>query len=187
MLATTRSGRPAGQQQAELDWFLAAIAARGVTRYLEVGVRFGDTFAAVAEVLPPRSLMVAVDWPGQAWGRRHSELDLQQNADYARSLGHEVHVILGNSRDPLLIEQVTRLGPFHLGFIDGDHTLSGVTHDVAHYGPMCEAIALHDISQMAPAKVEVPILWQALRAVAPVTACVAPGSGMGIGIVECAR
>jgi len=184
---STRSGKPTGQQPTELAWFLNEVEARDVHRYLEVGVRYGDTFVQVAERMAPGGLLVAVDLPGSLWGRQDSEPFLREACDYGRSLGHEVHLVLGDSRNPAIIEQVGDLGPFDLAFIDGDHTLRGVTADVAHYGPMAAAIALHDISTAAPNKVDVPELWRALCAVAPTTACVAKGSVMGIGIVECAR
>jgi len=183
----TFSGKPSGQKEAELLWLLGAIQARNVRRYLEVGARFGDTLVRVADAMAPGGLLVAVDLPGAAWGRRHSEIDLEAAADYARSRGHEVHVFLGSSHDEVIVAQVEDLGPYDLGLIDADHTLKAVTQDVANYGPFCDAIALHDISLSAPPTVDVPLLWQALRAVAPASSSVAPGSGMGLGIVECAR
>lgn len=152
------------QNPAEMKWFTNLIKKEGVKSYLEIGSKFGGSLWLVAQVLPCGSRIVSVDLPIGP-----SQTQLQDCVDRISQLGHESHVIYGDSTRPDIIERVQKLGPYDAVFIDANHTLPYVIKDWENYGPMCRLVAFHDINfwrsePMPPGKlpIDVPQVWQRL-------------------------
>lgn len=184
----TFSGHPAVQVEEEIAALVAVVEREKPRTYLEVGVGRGDTFHRIVSAMPPGSRAVAVDDPEQAWGLEGSRAQLMRAADDLRSKGYDVRLIFGNSRAKRVIDEAAALGPFDMAFIDGDHTLKGVSSDWINYGSGVPVVAFHDIvDTMRPnligEVIEVPEFWRALREGRRVEEFVAPGSTMGIGVV----
>lgn len=186
----TFSGLPAVQEAAEFEQLLRFVEDNGIRSYLEIGVGRGDTFHEIVSRMPHGSRAVAVDLPEAKWGLQDSQKMLDAAAaDLADR--YDVTVIYGPSSSHEIIEQIAAMPPFDLVFIDGDHTMQGVSADFRNYGSHGRFVALHDIVDcMRPnrkrEKIEVPMFWEIL-----VKACggnvhqfVTPGSNMGIGIIE---
>lgn len=173
----------------EIESFKRLLSERGVTRYLEVGARHGDTFHDVMLSLPVGSFGVAVDLPGGAWGIDSSRQSLDSAAADLIARGYQVVVIYGDSTSAEVIEQVSRLAPFDAALIDGDHRYDGVKADWLAYGHMADAVAFHDIVGVgerheAGVNVEVPSLWAELKTQGLHTIeFLAPKSKMGIGVI----
>jgi hypothetical protein len=186
--ARPRSGHAWSQRPKELAAFLECLVAEAVTSYLEVGARHGDTFAAVAETLAPGARLVAVDLPGAMWGRADSLPALERAVAHARSLGHDAHLIVGDSTHPATITAVRALGPFDAAFLDGDHREAGIRADWTHYGPMARLVAFHDIAPTPDnARIDVPRVWREVRALHPTFEFHDPDApGMGIGVARTA-
>lgn len=189
MPLTTRTGRNASQNEFELHSFIKLMQTRGVTRYLEIGARHGDTFFDVMRALPPGSYGVALDLPGGLWGTRASQSPLIDAVQELRNMGYRASYILGNSRDAQVLALVNGRGPYDAILIDGDHTLEGVTADWKAYGKMAPLVAFHDIVGDGCAEkvygnpVQVPALWEDLRRYHETVEFVDVGSKMGIGCV----
>lgn len=186
MRARTRSGKNAGQLQYELDGMIAAFS--GARSYLEVGARYGDTFWDVVRSMPKGSRAVCVDMPGDVWGKQDAESNLTAACDELGALGYDVCLIIGDSRDPAIVERVRWLGPYDACLIDGDHRYEGVKADWLAYGPMCKQVAFHDIvgqgQRNSPGVyVEVPRLWAEIKKPGDIE-IIAHGSKMGIGITR---
>lgn len=185
----TRSGRRASQNEYELTSFIAFLKEKGVTRYAEIGARHGDTFWTVATSLPAGSKVVAIDLPGGLWGTTQSESHLRAAVDDLKKRGYDAHLILGNSQEEATQEAVAALGPYDAILIDGDHTLEGVTRDWELYDSLAPMIAFHDIVGTGQAErvlnnpVEVPILWERLKAGNPHREFIDKDSKMGIGVI----
>ena len=185
----TFSGRKPSQNEQELRGFIALLRERGVTRYLEIGARHGDTFHEVMLSLPEGSTGVAVDLPGGLWGTSKSRDQLQRAVADLNRRGYRCSTLFGDSQTDATKRLITGRGPFDAILIDGDHTLAGVTRDWAHYGQMAPLVAFHDIvgtgqrEKVHGREVEVPILWQQLKGQHQVAEFVADGSAMGIGAV----
>jgi predicted O-methyltransferase YrrM len=182
----TRSGKPPAQRAGELRAFLAMLIAANVRTYLEIGARFGDTLAEVAEALPAGATLVVVDMPGGPWGFSDSAATLLEAKAAAERCGHTVHVILGDSRAPETIAQVQAIAPrFDAVFIDGDHAEAGVRADWETYGAMGRLIAFHDVAPNAEnTRIEVPKVWRELAALYPCVELRDPSApGMGIGVL----
>ena len=164
---------------------------RGVTRYLEIGARHGDTFHEVMTSLPTGSVGVAVDLPGGLWGTEKSRNSLKAVVTDLKAKGYQASVVFGNSQTEATRKLVAGRGQFDAILIDGDHTLPGVTADWRNYGGMAPIVAFHDIVGTGQAEkvegnpVEVPILWERIKAAHEVVEFVSPGSTMGIGVVLC--
>ena len=188
MRAVTRSGQKGGQHVEELAGMLSVISGQCVRRYLEIGVRYGDTFHAVMSSLPAGSVGVAVDLPGSLWGTKGSDIAMNEAVDDLRALGYEVHLILGDSTDRTIIDAVATLGPYDFALIDGDHRYSGVKADWQNYGHLCGAVAFHDIvghgqRHDAISHVEVPRFWQEVKQGLRNKEIIGRNSTMGIGVV----
>lgn len=171
----------------ELAALVQLLRDQKVCSYLEVGARYGDTFYDVVRHLPKNARAVAVDLPASLWGSEGTEPYLRDAVGALRAEGWgDVHLILGDSRSPEVIEQVRALGPFDAALLDGDHTYDGVRHDWETYGPLADLVAFHDIvgegqRHDADHYVEVPRLWREIRH-ERCSEFVAPHSAMGIGV-----
>lgn len=179
------------QDVEEFQQFLDLICAENVQRYLEIGARHGGSFNAVMRSLPPGSTGVAVDLPGVAWGRDDSEAVLRRViSDLCRD-GYRAELVIGSSQDPTIISAVAQHAPFDAVFIDGDHSYRGAHADWLNFGSLARIVALHDIAgdnvttRHTPIPVEVPRLWQEVRAEigATVHEYVTDRRRFGIGVV----
>lgn len=185
----TFSGRHPSQNPWELTQFIRLLQREGVTRYLEIGARQGDTFHMVMAALPEGSSGVAVDLPGGAWGQAGTGEQLRKAVQQLRGLGRRVQCLLGDSTALPMIESVAALGPFDAVLIDGDHRYAGVKADWENYGRMARIVAFHDIAgagvvqKTSGLPVEVPLLWREIAPHYTHTEFVAPGSPMGIGVL----
>lgn len=185
----TFSGRAPSQNEYELRSFIEYLKSSGVTRYLEVGARHGDTFFEVMTSLPPGSYGLAVDLPGALWGKKSSVDSLQTAAAELRNRGYKIDVIIGDSTAPKIIQRVREKAPFDAILIDGDHTYKGVKKDWNNYRKMANIIAFHDIvgegqfERVHHTPVEVPRLWAEIKAEYESTLeFTDEGSLMGIGV-----
>lgn len=186
----TFSGRRASQHPDELGPFVSLLQERGVTRYLEIGARHGDTFHHVMTSLPPGSVGVAVDLPGGLWGKKSSRSALNRAvADLCRR-GYKASALFGDSQTEATKRLIVGRGPYDAALIDGDHTYEGVSRDWLLYGNIAGIVAFHDIVGEGQAEkvtgraVEVPRLWAEIKASGvPVREFVGRGSLMGIGAV----
>jgi len=185
----TFSGRAWSQNQSELSGFIQLLKAEGVRVYGEVGARHGDTFYAVmTEADVWRG--AALDLPGGLWGQSKSLASLLNAAETLNFKGRQSFVVLGNSQAEHTRNQFLAHGPFGCILIDGDHTLEGVTADWQNFRQHAPLIAFHDIvgtgqrEKAQGCEVEVPILWQQIKAQGYRTKeFVGEGSKMGIGVV----
>jgi len=190
MRAKTFSGRTASQDADELAWFLKLLRAERVKAYGEVGARDGDTFHAVMTSLPKSTRGVALDLPGGAWGKGSTRSNLKRVISNLVAKGYDASAVFGDSTTPATIAQFGGRGRYDVIFIDGDHSLSGVTADWMNYRGLARLVAFHDIAgaesidKKTKAPVEVPLLWEAIKREGHRTAeYLTPGAGMGIGVV----
>lgn len=186
----TFSGRRASQIADELDAFIELLLAEGAESYGEVGAREGDTFHAIMLRLPERSRGVALDLPGGLWGKTTTRGQLEAAVAHLVDRGYRASCLFGDSKAAATRRQFAGRGPYDAILIDGDHTLAGVTADWERYRDLAPVVAFHDIVGTGEAfastgdQVEVPILWESIKASGLRTAeFVAPGSRMGIGVV----
>jgi hypothetical protein len=132
------------QNQEELNWMLSHV--RGKDSLLEVGSNFGGTLKQMAAVLNKGATVVSVDLPIDTTPKCLNPVaSLKDTCWKLGLLGAKVNLILGNSHDADVIEEVRDLGPFDFGFIDGDHSYEGVKADWENYGPLCKVVGFHDI------------------------------------------
>lgn len=179
--------RPA--QEAELAALVTIFRTHGVTRYLEIGARHGESFDFVMRQLPPGSSGLAVDLPGGPWGKASSRRDLTGRVRQLNADGYRCTVLFGDCRSAEVVAEVTRRGPYDAVFIDADHRYESVAADFAIYRQLAPIVALHDIAECGAVDkqsgfpVEVPRLWAELRPVHRHAEIIAPESIFGIGVV----
>lgn len=191
------TGQKISQKDKEIGGFIQSMTDRLTKSYLEIGARQGNTFYDVMTSLPKGSLGVAVDLPGGTWGKSGTQLHLTKVCDILRTMGYEIHMYLGDSTSPEIINAVKSHGPYDAALIDGDHRYAGVKSDYDNYSPMVlTQIAFHDIdghgvvqSSDPSLAVEVPILWEEIKKANPdscrefIDKHDQPHRPMGIGIV----
>lgn len=154
---------PLNQNPAEFSWFVDLLKREGVTSFLEVGSKYGESLVLAARVLPIGSRIVSIDLP---WG--NSVFELQARVIKLKQEGYDSHLIIGDSTNNKIIKQASALGPYDAIFIDANHTLPYVTKDWENYGPMGKIIAFHDINHYTQPKpprmpIEAHKLWDKLK------------------------
>jgi predicted O-methyltransferase YrrM len=156
------------QNKEEARVFFAEL--RGLRSYLEIGSRRGFSLWLAAAALAPGSRMYAIDLPNGQWGDDRSVPALCTMADeIGRQFGHDVRVFLGDSHGAKALDWVAReLNGTKVDalFLDGDHSLAGVTRDFLDYVPLVKPtgiVALHDIAARHDPSIQVPAFWRMLR------------------------
>jgi len=154
----------------ELTAFIDILKRENVRSYLEIGSKFGGSLWRVASGLQLASKMVAVDLPHGDKSFKESLPPLQECINEMRKrFNHQTSLIIGDSTDEEVIEDVRKLGPFDACLIDANHTEPYVRKDWANYGPMCRIVAFHDIGWVPrpePTKkmpIEVPKVWNEIK------------------------
>ena len=174
----------AAQIASEFAAYAGLLMREGVKSYLEIGSQYGASLWSAAKVLPKGSLLFSVDMPQ----KQETADSLMDCMDALRVAGYDAKVMLCDSTDRAAINQVSDFGPFDCVFIDGNHTLPGVTADWQNYGPMGKMVAFHDIVWDRPVRpgrlpIEVSHLWRGLKKEHRHVEFIAPGSEKGIGVL----
>lgn len=158
------------QVEAEIDALARLFLEEGVRSFLEIGSKFGGSLARLSHTLPAGSRIVSVDLPRGTVAWDQSEAELKTVISWLRLLGHDAHLIWGDSTAPQVIEAVRALGPFDAVFIDANHTMPYVRQDWANYGAMARLVAFHDIAWKRAAdwkegkRIDVPAFWDEIKA-----------------------
>lgn len=193
LVLQSKSFRPS-QQKAEIVALLSLLRELQPKYLCEIGSFRGGTLALFCQVADPKARILALDLnfkPEQPKVLRY----------FARP-GQRITFLKGDSHAPETLEQVRRwLGIHQLDFlfIDGDHSLDGVTRDFEMYSPLVRAggvIAFHDIVLDYRTRYgiktrsftgEVPQFWAYLKQKWPDThefIADPEQDGFGIGVIE---
>lgn len=158
------------QDITEFNRFLTLIREQQVRSYLEIGSKHGGSFWRISSSLPKGSRVVSVDLPHGDTSFKESEPHLIACVDELGRRGYDAHLFLGDSTQPSVIEEVRKLAPFDLVFIDANHTEPYVWKDWANYGPMAKMVAFHDVGHIQlphkPTKkmpIEVAQVWNKIK------------------------
>lgn len=158
------------QDRRELQRFVELLKQENVKSYLEIGSKFGGSLWHIASSLPTGSKIVVVDLPHGDGSFKESQPHLQQCVDELRKrYDHQVALILGDSTDRDIVDEVDKLAPFDACFIDGNHTEPYIRKDWENYGPMCRIVAFHDIGflkergETSKKPIEVPKVWNEIK------------------------
>lgn len=157
------------QDMTEFNRFLTLIREQQIRSYLEIGSKHGGSFWRISTTLPKGSKVVSVDLPHGDTSFKESQPHLEACVAQLKLDGYDAHLILGDSTNQAVIDQVTKLAPFDLCFIDANHTEAFVWKDWEHYGPMSSIVAFHDIGwQPRPTNtkkmpIEVSKVWNVIK------------------------
>jgi len=152
----------------ELIDFCDFIRSAKIKSYLEIGCKYGGSAWHVAQAIGPGGHLVLVDLPHGHWGRSDSENPLRECARHLQKLGFNVHLFIGDSTAPHVVEGVRNLAPFDCVFIDANHTEKYVRTDFDNYGRLARYCCFHDIGWAQPTPpnrlpIEVPKVWKELK------------------------
>lgn len=170
----------AEQQKKELLWLLTQV--KDCDSFLEIGSRIGDVISLVAEVTKPGTRICSIDlgYDPDGFQQPHRE-QLEERVGILTRMGYNVELLFANSHDAAAVAWAKERAPFDLIFIDGDHTLDGVSQDWENYGPLGRRVAFHDIFALT---LGTRPFWKRLRKSNDTVTYKGVGSDMGIGIVE---
>lgn len=157
------------QFAAEFGELLAIYCACRPRRVLEIGVREGGTLYQWIKHAGPKATVVAVEVGMDGDRSNRTMPDPAGWTAWGEQRGVSVVPIIGDSHDPEVIRQIEMQAPFDFAFIDGDHSLFGVTCDFvvcARLMPDGGIIALHDILRNpGDERIEIWRYWPVIRAV----------------------
>lgn len=136
---------------------------------LEIGTAKGGTLFLLTRVAARDALLVSVDLPGGPFGGGYDATRMLLYRSFARE-EQRVELVRAASQEAATRDRVEKL----LGgrrvdflFIDGDHTLEGVSGDFRLYAGLVASggsIAFHDIVPGEPqASGDVPGFWRDLK------------------------
>lgn len=158
------------QNMFEIGDFIRLLRDDNVKSYLEIGSKFGGSLEIVGRSLPNGSRIVSVDLPGSA----ETLAQLKQCVAQLNDLNYDTHLIVGDSTDQKVVEQVYKFGPFDACLIDGNHTMPFLKKDWDNYRKICRIVAFHDIGfyregGQPPNRmpIDVPLFWKAIKAHCP--------------------
>lgn len=180
------------QVDSELDGLIGVLVRERVTRFLEVGSRYGGSLWRIANALPKGSVIVSCDSGGGMGGNKPGATDsLKACIARLNDIGYHAHLIVGDSQKEETIAAVLKHRPFDAAFIDADHEYKGVKRDWLNYGPHARVVAFHDIGWKKPEKylqskvVEVPEFWRDIKGQFRHEEFIdySTGKTMGIGII----
>lgn len=167
------------QNPEELEMMLNFIKENNVKSVLEIGSRYGETLAAMAQVMPEGSRIVSVELPNGPWGRPDS-LEVLRTCMQTLGEKYDTHLLLGDSKSKTVIDVVESLGPFDFIFIDGDHSLDGVKSDWNNFGKLGKYVGFHDVNTT----LDVTPFWNELKKdMLHVELISSSSPKMGIGII----
>ena len=174
----------AAQIASEFAAYAGLLMREGVKSYLEIGSQYGASLWSAAKVLPKGSRIVSVEMPQ----KQETADSLTDCIEALNDMGYDAKLSLCNSTDAGVVNHIRAFAPFDCVFIDGNHTLPGVTQDWQNYGPMARMVAFHDILWDRPVKpgrspIEVSHLWREIKKQYRHEEFIAPGSEKGIGVL----
>lgn len=163
-----RIGSPRCEQhKRELDWFLSLI--RQDDRLLVIGSKHGGLEAAILRSIPSISIV---------------SVDIAPQPD-------NQNTIVGDSSSPEIQKKLQGFGPFDVVFIDGDHSLQGVTSDWQFAQTLHpRLIAFHDVAKAIKHRregCEVDLLWNKLKQQFTTSERIVGCGWGGIGVVHLER
>lgn len=163
----------AAQKLAEFEQLAQLIMDFEPISVLEIGTMTGGTLKAWCQCAAPNARIVSVDLPGGEWGGGYTETDIPRLRGYARP-GQHLDLIRADSHDTATLELVAgiTLGRgYDFIFIDGDHTLEGVTQDFHDYAPLARRgglVAFHDVLHHPRVpRCQVSDLWESIKGAYP--------------------
>jgi len=177
------------QKPLEMARFLDQATGLGPRGVLEIGTAAGGSLFLLCLIATRDARIVSVDLPGGEFGGGYEKSRRFFYRRFGRR-GQRVNLLRGDSHDSSLVEQVrARLaerGGADLVFVDGDHSLAGVTLDYELYWPLVKPggmMAFHDINPgTGPWGGGVPEFWARHRRNARSEEFVQEPSGGGYGI-----
>lgn len=138
------------QNKIELNHFLAFLSRKQPEYVLEIGTARGGTLYALSQVAAVNAHLISIDLPG---GENCGGQMIHERMLFSHFTKREqkLDFIPANSQLPETVECLRSLlngNSLDLLFIDGDHSLDGVTADFKNYLPFVRSgglIAFHDI------------------------------------------
>ena len=104
--------------------------------YVEIGSRYGGSLLYFGRLMPKNSKLIAIDLPNGPWGHINSEISLKNVSDTLNLDGYNVDIIFGDSKskdtEDKLVSSLNNQ-QIDILFIDGDHSLLGVSSDINIY------------------------------------------------------
>jgi predicted O-methyltransferase YrrM len=147
------------QNPTELSWFVDILRRENVRSYLEIGSYQGGSALAVAHILQVPSLIVMVD------NEPRDELD--DALKTIVKMGHRGKLVTANSHVQRTVDFIKKFVQFDACFIDGDHSIAGVTADWENYSPLAKIVAMHDIAhepkEDGKTAIETKAFWAGIR------------------------
>ena len=104
--------------------------------YVEIGSRYGGSLLHFGRLMPKNSKLIAIDLPNGPWGHVNSEISFKQVSDVLQTEGYNVNLILNDSKHKQTEDTLVSLlngELIDILFIDGDHSLYGVSSDIHIY------------------------------------------------------
>ena len=154
------------QHPEELKGLIGFLRGHQISTVLEIGTEMGGTLWVWCQLCDPDGLVISVDLedgPYSSGGYKPEHIPRM-------TVWHGgLRLLRGDSHDEKMLASVKRFlrgREVDFLFIDGDHSLEGVTQDWEMYSPLVRPgglVAFHDIVQHSDGVTEVKPLWDRLK------------------------
>lgn len=150
------------QNKREFEMFLDFLKKQNINNFLEIGTDLGGSFLEIGLLASGKKISIDLPYDSSDWRKE----EYKKRNSHIQSLLKNTYLLERNSHDPQTIVELKNIlknEKLDLLFIDGDHSIDGVSQDFLMYSELVRdggIIAFHDIAYPEVNKRDLINVWE---------------------------